>query len=346
MPALVDKAKARLRAFRARWPVLDHAVRAYEHATAALWGQQAAAITYFGFLSVFPLLAVAFAVVARLAAVYPRIRDQVEQAISDALPGLIGRGDNQLDLDAIAGAGTSAGIVGLLAFVWTGTGAMDALRDGIRVIFGTTSAQLSLPTKKVRDVGLLLTVGTLAVTSVALSTVTTQATSQLLGLVDLDESGAARGLLRLLSIGVALAINTLILSILFRVMSVRSPSWAEVWSGALIGAVLLEVLKLLVTRLLESAFTNPLYAGFAVAVGLLLWINASARVVMLAAAWVATEPSVLAADPDVEAVSPSGLPMLVTPEVPAPPGTRRALPGATAVVLGLVALAYARRRFR
>jgi membrane protein len=343
VPAIVDAAKERLRVVRARLPVVDHAVRTWQHAGDVLWGQQAAAITYFGFLSVFPLLAIAFSIVAYLTRVYPAIREQVETAVIEAFPGLIGDGPNQVDLDTIAAAGTGAGIIGSLTLLWTGTGAVDAVRDGIRVVFGTASQRLPLAKKKLRDLGWVAVVGVLAVSSVTLSTVATQATSQLLGLVGLEETGPARVLLRVLTVSVAIAINTLILSLVFRVMSARSPSWRQVAGGALLGAVLLEILKLLATSLLQNALNNPLYAGFAVAVGLLLWINFSARVLMLSAAWVATSPGLLAADPQATAVDPAQLPLVVAPGQQAP-ARPHVVPGAVLAVVVLVALVSRRRR--
>ena len=48
---------------RERRPFVDHAVRMQEHYGGVKAGQQAGAVTYFAFLSVFPILAIAFFVV-------------------------------------------------------------------------------------------------------------------------------------------------------------------------------------------------------------------------------------------------------------------------------------------
>jgi membrane protein len=55
--------KDRIDRVRARWPFLDHLLHTQEHIGRVKANQQAGAITYFGFLSVFPILALAFAVV-------------------------------------------------------------------------------------------------------------------------------------------------------------------------------------------------------------------------------------------------------------------------------------------
>ena len=53
--------KERLEALRRRRPFVDHVLRMQEHYSAVKAGQQAGAVTYFGFLSFFPILALAFA---------------------------------------------------------------------------------------------------------------------------------------------------------------------------------------------------------------------------------------------------------------------------------------------
>jgi membrane protein len=60
-------------------------------------------------------------------------------------------------------------------------------------------------------------------------------------------------------------------------------------AGALLGAVGFEVLKQFGTFLISNTTSNPIYATFAVAVGLLIWINFVTRVTLWAAAWTATD---------------------------------------------------------
>ena len=56
---LVERVKAKVTELRDRWPLVDHAVRTQEHYSAVQGSQQAGGVTYFGFLSVFPILALA-----------------------------------------------------------------------------------------------------------------------------------------------------------------------------------------------------------------------------------------------------------------------------------------------
>ena len=55
-----------------------------EHYGAVKAGQQAGAVTYFAFLSFFPILALAFFVVGWIAKVYPDAQDDLDRRASTA----------------------------------------------------------------------------------------------------------------------------------------------------------------------------------------------------------------------------------------------------------------------
>ena len=62
------------------------------------------------------------------------------------------------------------------------------------------------------------------------------------------------------------------------------------------GVPLVEVLKLAGTFLVAHTVRNPVYASFAVLVGLLVWINLASRFILFTAAWTATRRVILSAD--------------------------------------------------
>jgi membrane protein len=61
-------------------------------------------------------------------------------------------------------------------------------------------------------------------------------------------------------------------------------------SGALLGAVLFELLKQLSTFLLKATANSDAFQAFGIALILLVWINYFSRVVVLSAAWAHTSP--------------------------------------------------------
>lgn len=279
-----------MRSARGRKPWLDHAFRAYDRHSEVLGGQLAAAITYFGFLSFFPLLALAFALVGYLSDVYPQAQEGVTSAVEGAFPSLIGSGEGQLDIQDVIDARAGAGVLGLIGLLYAGLGWLDALRDALRRVFGTTGPALGLVAKKLRDVLVLGMLGMSLLASVVVSSLATAATTYALGAVGLDDSTAATFVLKVLSVVLAFAVDVLVFAILLSRLSGARLRWQQVRSGAVLAAAGFEVLKLLGTFLIGRTTENPLYATFGVVVGLLVWINFASRLLVFAAAWTATQP--------------------------------------------------------
>ncbi len=72
----------RLEDLRRRRPVVDHVVRMVQHYGSVKGNLQAGAVTYFGFLSFFPILALAFFVVGCVSKVFRDARDVLVTAIN------------------------------------------------------------------------------------------------------------------------------------------------------------------------------------------------------------------------------------------------------------------------
>lgn len=98
--------------------------------------------------------------------------------------------------------------------------------------------------------------------------------------------GSARATLG--SVLTGLLIGALFFYALFRPVAPRHVPAAGLWSGALVGAELFEVLKQLSGRLLASTAGVPAIQAFGISMILLVWIYYFSRVVMFAAAWAAT----------------------------------------------------------
>lgn len=303
-------------------------MRAYDRHSDVLAGQLAASVTYFGFLSFFPLLALAFSLVGYVTDVYPSAQADVTRAVEDAFPSLIGPGEGQIDIQQVIDAKAGAGVLGLLGLLYAGTGWVDALRDSMRRVFATEDAALNVVKKKVVDIVLLVVLGVSLLLSLAVSSLATAVTSSVLDLVGLEESLVATVLLRVLSVSLAVAVDVVIFAILFSRLSGRALPWHQVRSGALLAAVGFEVLKLLGTFLVGRTTENPLYATFGVVVGLLVWINFVSKLVVFAAAWTATQPYSLAPAPwgETGAGRSTGIAVATEPVLAVAPGDYETVP--------------------
>src|SRR5690606_19202309 len=127
--------------------------------------------------------------------------------------------------------------------------------------------------------------------SVALTGVAQAATGWLLGLVGLDGSFTAAAATRLLWLAIAIGADLLTFLVLFSLLSCTRRPWRLLSRGALVVVARLEDLevpKAAGALLIGGTLANPVYASFAVLVGLLVWLNIVLRMVMFAAAWTAT----------------------------------------------------------
>ncbi len=160
---------------------------------------------------------------------------------------------------------------------------------GLRRVFGTLDDRPSFLRKKGVDLVVLVLLGTAMVASVAVTSFATSATSYVLGTVDLDDSLVATVLLKVVAVGLALVVDTLLFAILLTRLPGERRPWGQIRSGAMLAAVGFELLKLLGTFLIARTTDNPVYATVGVVVGLLVWINLVSRLLVYAAAWTATD---------------------------------------------------------
>lgn len=270
---------------RRRRPAVDHLVRAYERYADRNGSQLAGAVTYFAFLSFFPLLALAFALIGHLASANVEVGDYFQRALDDVLPGL----SRQLPVDQIARARVGAGVVGVLGLLYAGLSSVSALRQALHAIWLKSPKEgPNFLVGKAVDLLVMLGLGTALLLTVALTSVAQAATQWLLAVVGLGGSLPASLLLRLLALVIAVGVNMGIFLLVFALLSGSGRPTRMMWRGALIGAIGFEVLKAAAAVLLAGTLSNPVYASFAVLVGLLVWINLVMRLVMFSAAWTAT----------------------------------------------------------
>jgi membrane protein len=286
--------KARLVALRERWPWLDHLLRMLGHYGSVNGNGQAGAVTYFGFLSVFPILALAVFVVGLLAQVYPDIRGQMIAEIDRLLPGVVGTGANEIDLDTMGSYSGLAGLVGLAGVLYSGLGWISALRLALEAMFVVPARERPgfLP-GKLRDLATLGLIGLVLIVSVVLSSAVTSFSGHILDWVGIDATALLpQILLGVLGHALAVVASTVMLLAMFGMLLAEShvPRSALV-QGAVLGAVGFEVLKSAANLLLAQTKSQPAFQAFGVALILVVWIYYFSRLVMYSAAWAYTAPA-------------------------------------------------------
>lgn len=288
--ALIDTVKQRIEDARERRPLLDHLVRTVQHFGEVNGSALAAAVTYFAFLSFFPIIALAFAVVGFVSGAYPNAERDLETAINGVLPGIVGNGPGELSLDSLQSAASGIATVGLLVALYSGLGWLSGMRTALVAVFEEPEKeQPNFFLGKLRDVIALLTLGTVLLLSVAISGVATKLATPILEFLGLGLG--VEPLVWVLGLALGLVANTVLFFAFFRVLAAPDIPPRALWSGAFLGALAFEVLKQLSTFLLASTKDAPAAQAFGIALILVVWMNYFSRVVVLAAAWAHTSPA-------------------------------------------------------
>jgi len=285
--SLIQRVKDTVTRVRKRRPLVDHVLRMQGHYGKVGASQQAGAVTYFGFLSFFPILALAFFLIGWLAKVYPRAKSDLVTAINSVLPGLVGPREGQVSIETVQDAAGAIALVGVAGVLYAGLGWITALRDALEVVFELPRReQPNFLVGKLRDLVSLGMIGLVLIVSVAVAGFVTGFSGIVLDWVGLD---AELGwLVMVIARVIGFGANVVLFFVLFKLLAKPHAPTRSLWSGALLGAVAFEALKALSFLLLASTQNQPAFQAFGIALILVVWINYFSRVVLYAAAWAHT----------------------------------------------------------
>lgn len=285
----LDPDAGRVQRLRHDLPWADHVIRAYQRFSGDGGPAMAATITYYAFLSFFPIIALAVGVLTLVTSGNAGAVTTVVDQVNSFSPGLA---DNlQLQhLLSSAGVAQKATGFGLLGLAYAGLGWISALRQSIRQMWHQNVQVGNFVTAKLRDLLLLLGLGVLLALSLVVSAVTGSAADLALRLVHLQ--GSAAGKVLLLTVGPLLSLGTdvLLFGFVFTRLSRVGVRWKLIGRSALLASVLFEILKRVGGVYISHSTSNPVFGPFAVVIGLLVWIFLISQMVMFCAAWACTAP--------------------------------------------------------
>lgn len=280
--SFVDGVKRRVQAVRERRPLVDHVVRTVQHYGEVNGSGLAGSVTYFGFLSVFPILLLAFAAVGVVSGAFPEARETLLKAIDQVLPGMVG--PNGIDLRDVEKAAGGVAAIGLVTVLYSGLGWLQGMRAALQAAFRVEPGEKPGMVKAyASDLLALVVIGVVLLLSVAISGVLTRLSRPILEYLDLGL--AVQPVVVGVGLLIGLLANTVLFWVLFRVLAAPDVPARSLWSGAVLGALGFEILKQLSTLLLSSTAKQPAAQAFGIALVLLVWINYFSRVVLYAASW-------------------------------------------------------------
>ena len=264
---LAARAKLQVEKARARWGAVDIVVRTFKRYSEDDGGTYSAALTYFMFFSIFPLLLFAAAVLGYIVS----DADQQQRLVTSGLNTVPILKDalTPEGLKVIQANRNNLAITGGVLALYSGSGVIVALQHALNKINHITD-EPNFWQKKLRSIVWLAILGIGAIASLALSGI----------------AGFAPGPLAfILGLAGGLAVNTALFATAFRVLPGKDFTWGEVLPGSIVAAVGFEILKIGGAWYLARGETarNDTFGTFAAAAALLIASYLVAQVILLSA---------------------------------------------------------------
>jgi membrane protein len=230
-------------------------------------GQLAALVSYYAFVSIFPLLLALVTVLGFILQGNPSEQQRILNGTLGQFPIL----SDQLKLHSLKGS-TVALVVGVVGALLAGLGVTNATQNAFNRIWDVPfKHRPNFLYARLRGLGLLAVLGTLSI----LSTVAA-------GFVGTSSHGAAEVIAGVL---VAFALNLIVFMTAFKLLTAADVGWRELLPGVVVAAVFWQLLQHLGGYYLDHELkrTGPLYGVFALVLGLLAWLYLGAQLTIFAA---------------------------------------------------------------
>lgn len=308
-------------------PWIAHLIAAGKRFGERLGSQFGAAITYFSFLSILPIMMVGFWVLGIVLKGNQQAIDKVKESVQNQIPG-------QMTDDIINVAinnGAAIGIVGLVLALYSGVGWMANVRAAVQAQWRPQFEQTEAEKKKssffvlfAKNLATLVGLGLGLVISVALTSIGGAAQSTVLGWLGLDDVSWLRPVFSIVPFLLAIAADVVLFYWFYWMMRIPTypPPKGAVLKGAIITAVGFEVAKVAMTFLIPTMQKSPAFSIFGSILVLLFFFFLVARLILFVAAWIGTAPQP---------------PEPALPEMPGPPvlADEDVSRGTTAVLVGV-----------
>ena len=276
-----------------RNPIIAHLLRATERFNDRLGNQFGAAITYFSFLSMIPILMVSFAAAGFILASHPTllqdIFDKILLNVSDPTLAMTLKST----INTAVQQRTTVGLVGLLVALYSGINWMGNLREAIRaqsrdVWERTPQDQEKIWVKYFRDFVSLIGLLFALIVTLSITSISGAAQQMIISLLYLDNIEWLKPAWRSIGLAISIFANYLLFFWIFWRLPRHRPRRKALIRGTLIAAIGFEVIKIIMTWTLPALVKSPSGAAFGSVLGLMAFFYFFARLTLFCAAWIAT----------------------------------------------------------
>jgi len=263
--------------------------------------ENAAAMTYYGVFSLFPL----FLLFMSVAGLVMNNNEAAREQITNVIVGLLPQGQATLR-DVIEGVikakGTAAGF-GILALLWGALGWFKVIDSNINEIWGVSKPR-SFIKGNLFALAVVMAIGGVAIASFAAGAVV-----NLFRDFTGDALPGGELLWQIVVSLLSLLTMAAVFFVLYKFAPQRKIDFADIWSAALTTAVIWEVTRRLLAFYLEKNNMISGYGPIGAAMALLFWIYIASIIILLGAELcyaIAKERRHIAVDKEMEVVSPVG----------------------------------------
>lgn len=230
-------------------------------------GQLAALISYYAFVSLFPLLLVFVTILGFVLQGDPDEQKKVLDGTLGQFPII----KDQLKLQPLTGS-TTALVIGIVLSLLAGMGITNAAQHAFNRIWAVPfKRRPDFIHARVRGLVILAIFGTLMIISTVAA-----------GFVGAASHGASTVIA---GVAVAFVVNLILFMAAFKLLTALELTWRELLPGVIVAAVCWQLLQHLGGYYLEHELkrTGPLYGIFALVLGLLAWLYFGAQLTIFAA---------------------------------------------------------------
>jgi membrane protein len=255
--------------------------------TAKEWSEDkasrhAAALSYYTIFSIAPMLIIAIAVAGLVFG-----QEAARKGIMDEIGGMIGQGGAEAIQAMMEGAskpkeGIIATVLGVVALLFGASGVFGQLQDSMNTMWEVRpkpgKGVLGFLKSRFTSFSMVLVIAFLLLVSLVLSAGLSAMGKYLGGFL-----GEAGVLLRVVDLVVSLGVVTLLFGLMFKYLPDAEVRWKDVWTGALVTAVLFGAGRFLIGLYLGRSAVGSAYGAAGSLVIILLWIYYSSQILFFGA---------------------------------------------------------------
>ncbi|HST32592.1 MAG TPA: YihY/virulence factor BrkB family protein [Solirubrobacteraceae bacterium] len=249
-----------------RTPGVRFVAAVYKKFTDDQAGQMAALISYYAFVSIFPLLLVFVTVLGFVLQDHPGDREKIIHGTLGQFPIL----SDYLKLHSLKGSALAL-VIGVVGALLAGMGITNAAQNAFNRIWHVPfKSRPNFLIARLRGVGLLAVFGTLTIVSTA--------AAGFVGTSSHDAAAVVGGVL------IAFVVNLALFMSAFKLLTAADVGWREYLPGVIVAAILWQLLQHLGGYYVDHGLKQQaLYGIFALVLGLLAWLYLGAQLVIFAA---------------------------------------------------------------